>query len=210
MKSFITQRLFIVLLSSLQTHSSREGLKWVKIKRFLTLPFSSKRLKTYKAVKRFEDVSVEDLVADGIKGALLDADGTLGPHHTRVFSESVRNHVKKMRTAGLRVAIYTNAMEDRFEGFEGVAIVTNVPPKPDPKGFETAMKQYLQLDDTATVCMIGDNYITDGGAIDAGMRFIHVRPIAGPENPLHRLTRFIAYLWARLYFPHTFRPVGGQ
>lgn len=64
-------------------NTPREGLKWVKIKRFLTLPFSPKRLKTYKAVKRFEDVPIEDLTADRIKGVLLDADGTLGPHHTR-------------------------------------------------------------------------------------------------------------------------------
>ena len=174
----------------------REGLKWVKVRRFLALPFSPKSLKTYRAVKQFEDVPIERLTADGIKGVLLDADGTLGPHHTRVFSESVRAHVQAMVQSGLRVAIYTNAMEDRFDAFEGVAIVTDVPPKPDPRGFEIAMKKYLQLDDPATVCMIDDNY---GGAIDAGMRFIHVQPVPGPENPLHRATRFIAYLFARLY-----------
>jgi HAD superfamily phosphatase (TIGR01668 family) len=180
---------------------TREGLKWVKIRRFLTLPFSSKSLRTYKAVRRFEDVSIERLVVDGIKGVLLDADGTLGPHHTRVFSESVRDHVAKMIAVGLRVAIYTNATEDRFDAFEGVAIVSDVPPKPDPRGFEIAMKQYLQLDDPATVCMIGDNYITDGGAIDAGMRFIHVQPVPGPENFFHRATRALACRIARWYFP---------
>lgn len=185
--------------STTPSSAPREGLKWVKIKRFLTLPFSPKSLKTYRAVKQFEDISVEELVADGIKGVLLDADGTLGPHHARMFSESIRSHVEEMVARGLRVAIYTNAMEDRFAAFEGVAIVTNVPPKPDPRGFEIALKQYLQLDDPETVCMIGDNYITDGGAIDAGMRFIHVQPLPGPENPFHRLTRFVAYLFARLY-----------
>jgi HAD superfamily phosphatase (TIGR01668 family) len=192
--------------SSRQSNAPREGLKWVKIKRFLTLPFSPKSLKTYKAVQRFEEVPIDVLAADGIKGVLLDADGTLGPHHTRMFSESIRNHVGKMVTHGLRVAIYTNAMEDRFDGFEGVVIVTDVPPKPDPRGFKIAMKKYLQLNDPATVCMIGDNYITDGGAIDAGMRFIHVQPVPGPENPFHRITRFIAYLFARFYSPRNFRP----
>jgi predicted HAD superfamily phosphohydrolase YqeG len=187
--------------------SPREGLKWVKIKRFLFLPFSPKSLGTYRAVQRFEDVPIDRLAADGVKGVLLDADGTLGPHHTRVFSESVRAHIAKMTTNGLRVAVYTNAMEDRFDAFEGVAIVTDVPPKPDPRGFEIAMKKYLQLDDPTTVCMIGDNYITDGGAIDAGMRFIHVQPLPGPENPFHRLVRFIAYLWARLYSPQSFHSV---
>ena len=185
--------------SSIQSDTPREGLKWVKIKRFLTLLFTPKSLKTYKAVQRFEDVPIEDLTADGIKGVLLDADGTLGPHHTRVFSESVQNHLKQMISKGLRVAIYTNAMEDRFEVFEGATIVSDVPPKPDPQGFRVAMTKYLQLDDPSTVCMIGDNYITDGGAIDAGMRFIHVQPVPGPENLLHRLTRNIAYRFARLY-----------
>jgi predicted HAD superfamily phosphohydrolase YqeG len=185
--------------SSTLSSAPREGLKWVKIRRFITLPFSPKSLRTYRAVKRFEDVPIDHLISDGIKGVLLDADGTLGPHHTRVFSESVRDHIAKMLASDLRVAIYTNAMEDRFEAFEGVAIVTDVPPKPDPRGFGIAMKKYLQLDDPATVCMIGDNYITDGGAIDAGMRFIHVQPVPGPENPFHRATRFIAYLFARLY-----------
>jgi len=179
----------------------REGLKWVKVRRFLTLPFSPKSLSTYRAVQRFEDVPIDRLMADGIQGVLLDADGTLGPHHTREFSESVRNHVAQMIAAGLRVAIYTNAMEDRFEAFEGVGIVTDVPPKPDPRGFEIAMKQYLQLDDPAKVCMIGDNYITDGGAIDAGMRFIHVQPVPGPENFFHRVTRALACRIARWYFP---------
>jgi predicted HAD superfamily phosphohydrolase YqeG len=191
--------------SSTPSSAPREGLKWVKIKRFLALPFSPARLNTYRAVKRFEDVPIGPLVADGIRGVLLDADGTLGPHHTRVFSDSVRVHVHKMVQSGLQVAIYTNAWEDRFEAFEGVAIVTGVPPKPDPRGFEIAMKKTLQLDDPATVCMIGDNYITDGGAIDAGMRFIHVRPVPGPENPFHRAARFIAYLFARLYSPQSFR-----
>ena len=181
----------------------REGLKWVKIQRFLTLPFAPAALRTYQAVQRFEDISVDRLVADGIKGVLLDADGTLGPHHTRVFPESVRTHIEKMIAAGLRVAIFTNAMEDRFDAFEGVAVVTDVPPKPDPRGFEIAMQRDLQLDDPATVCMIGDNYITDGGAIDAGMRFIHVRPVPGPENFVHRATRALACRIAHWYFPES-------
>jgi len=180
-----------------KTSNPREGLKWVKIRRFLALPFSPRRLRTYRAVPRFEDIDIGALAADGIQGVLLDADGTLGPHHTREFSESVRAGVHQMVQIGLRVAVYTNAMEDRFDAFEGVSVVTDVPPKPDPRGFEIAMKQYLHLDDPATVCMIGDNYITDGGAIDAGMRFIHVQPVPGPENLFHKMIRRLAFLIAR-------------
>jgi FMN phosphatase YigB (HAD superfamily) len=47
--------------------------------------------------------------------------------------------------------------------------------------------------------MIGDNYITDGGAIDAGMRFIHVQPVTGNEPLIHAVTRYLAYLCARIH-----------
>ena len=43
------------------------------------------------------------------------------------------------------------------------------------------------------------NYITDGGAVDAGMRFIHVKPVPGNENPFHHTTRYLAELLARAY-----------
>ncbi|NIQ03511.1 MAG: HAD hydrolase-like protein [Nitrospinaceae bacterium] len=192
-------------LSLFPPSNPREGLHWVKIWRFLALPFSPEALRTYLAVRRFEHIPVDRLIEDGIQGVLVDADGTLGPHHATEFPESARHHLQKMIQAGLRVAVYTNADEARFDGFEGVSVVTDVPPKPDVRGFEIAMEKYLELENPAAVCMIGDNYITDGGAIDAGMRFIHVRPVPGGENPFHRLTRFIAYLLARLYTPQSFR-----
>ena len=161
--------------------SDREGITSAKFSRFLSLPFQSSRLSTFLAVKRFEEIPIDVLLKDGIEGILLDADGTLGPHHTRSFEVSVLDHVQAMLQQGLKVAIYTNAAEDRFQSFEelGVKIVNNVPPKPDSVGFEIAMKEFLGLSDPSKICMIGDNYITDGGAIDAGMRFIHVQPVAG-------------------------------
>jgi len=182
-----------------QTKNQREGLKWVKVARFLSLPFSPAGFRTYLAVQRFEDVPVDRLIADGIKGVLLDADGTLGTHHTRSFPEPVIAHIQKMLAKDLRVAVYTNASEDRFEQLKGVAVVTDVPPKPDRRGFEQAMRRFLQMEDPREVCMIGDNYLTDGGAVLAGMRFIHVQPVPGNENIFHRTTRALACLVARFY-----------
>lgn len=183
------------------TSSEREGLTCFKISRFLSLPFQPSRLLTYISVRQFEEVPLDTLSQDGIEGILLDADGTLGPHHTRSFESSVLEHVEAMLQQGLRVAIYTNAAEDRFQVFEelGVKIVNNVPPKPDTAGFEIAMKDFLGLSDPSKVCMIGDNYITDGGAIDAGMRFIHVKPVAGSEPFIHTTTRYLAYVCARIH-----------
>jgi HAD superfamily phosphatase (TIGR01668 family) len=158
-------------------------------------------LSTYLSVKRFEEVPLDILSQDGIQGVLLDADGTLGPHHTRSFESSVLDHVQTMMQQGLKVAIYTNAAEDRFQIFEelGVKVVNNVPPKPDSAGFEIAMKKFLGLSDPSKICMIGDNYITDGGAIDAGMRFIYVQPVMGNEPLIQATTRYLAYICACIH-----------
>ena len=152
-------------------------------------------------MKRFEEIPLEILSQDGIEGVLLDADGTLVPHHRCSFEGPVLDHVRAMLRQGLKVAIYTNAAEDRFQAFEelGVKIVNNVPPKPDRGGFEIAMKEFLGLSNPSKVCMIGDNYITDGGAIDVGMRFIHVQPVPGGEPMIHSATRNLAYMWARIH-----------
>lgn len=181
--------------------NEREGLTWAKVSRFLSLPFQPSRLSTYLAIKRFNDVPLKTLLQDGIEGILIDADGTICPHHARVFEKSILDHAQKMLQQGLKVAIYTNAAEDRFQPFEeiGVKIVNNVPPKPDRAGFEIAMKEFLGLHDPSKICMIGDNYITDGGAIDAGMRFIHIQPVPGSEPFIHGLTRYLAFLCARIY-----------
>ena len=181
--------------------SLREGLTWAKFLRFIALPFSPSRLNTFMQVKKFEEVSIKRLLEQGLKGVLIDADGTLVSHHARKFNSSVLEHVRIMLENGLKVAIYTNACEDRFEVLQamGVKVVSNVPAKPDPHGFKIAMTDFLNLNDTTKVCMIGDSYITDGGAIDAGMLFIHVQPIKGNESITHSATRLFAYLCAKMY-----------
>tara|TARA_B100000029_G_scaffold289320_1_gene283072 strand:- start:346 stop:927 length:582 start_codon:yes stop_codon:yes gene_type:complete len=183
------------------TSSENEGLTWAKLSRFIALFFQPSRSSTYLFTKQFEEVPIDFLLGDGIKGILLDADGTMGPHHSRVFKPAILDHVQKMLQQGLKVAIYTNAAGGRFESFEkiGVKVVINALPKPDRTGFITAMKNFLDLDDPLKVCMIGDNYITDGGAVDAGMRFIHIQPLPGNEPFIHKSTRYLAYLCARMY-----------
>ena len=190
-----------------RTHpaSSREGITLAKVLRFLSLPFCPAKFETYRAVKSFQDISIEALLADGVEGLLIDADGTLGPHHTRDFPESAVRHAERMQKAGLKVAIFTNATEDRFQQFSGVPVVSQVAAKPDPEGFLKAMRDYLHLTRPQNICMIGDNYITDGGAVVAGMRFIHVEPIPGDEPWFHAFTRSLAHRLVRLHFPGVFQ-----
>ena len=85
------------------TSSEREGLTWAKVSRFLSLPFQPSRLSTYLAAKRFDEVPLNTLLQDGIKGVLIDADGTIGPHHTRDIDVAILVHIQKMLQQGLQV-----------------------------------------------------------------------------------------------------------
>jgi FMN phosphatase YigB (HAD superfamily) len=109
-----------------------------------------------------------------------------------------------MVTSGLKVAIYTNSFENRFQQFTNINVVTGVPPKPDRHGFKEAMEIFLGLKNPSAVCMIGDNFMTDGGARLAGMQFIHIHPIEGDEPFIHSFTRKLAFQYARFYFPCSF------
>lgn len=184
---------------------SRRGLTWPKILRFLSLPFFPGRLQTYLAVERFEDIDPDRLIAGGVEGLLIDADGTMGPNEAQSYPEAVVKHVRLFQEKGLKLAIFTNAEENRFAQFEGVPVVKEVYAKPDKRGFESALKNYLPACQPQNVCMVGDNFLTDGGAVAAGMRFIHVDSLPGNENAFHRLTRKLAYLCARCYHPDAFR-----
>jgi putative phosphatase len=195
------------MTQTIPVHSpgSREGLTSAKALRFLVLAFKPQYLKSYLAVRRFEDIPIEALLKDGVQGVLLDADGTLGPHHARHYPDSVVNKVMKMADKGLKVAIYTNSDDQLFQQFQGIEVVREAYAKPDPRGFETAMKVHLGLDDASKVCMVGDNFITDGGAISAGMRFIYVQPVKGKEGLVHSSTRYFAALCARFYYGDLFK-----
>ena len=184
--------------------AAREGLNLTKVLYFILMPFRPKLLKPYMAFDHFTEVPIEQLKLSGIQGVLIDADGTLGPHHSRIFSREVIEHVNKMVTSGLKVAIYTNAFENRFQQFKDITVVTDVAPKPDRRGFKEAMEVFLGLKNPNAVCMIGDNFITDGGARLAGMHFIHIHPIKGDESFTHSFTRKLAFQYARFYFPRSF------
>ena len=79
---------------------SREGLTWAKVSRFLSLIFQPSRLTTYLSAKRFEEIPLNILLQDRMQGILIDADGTMGPHHTSEFDTSILEHVQKMLQKG--------------------------------------------------------------------------------------------------------------
>ena len=87
---------------------TRDGLTLAKTLYFLSMPFRPNLLKTYMAVDRFVEVPIDQLKVDGIKGILIDVDGTLGPHHARKFSSEVVEHISKMAVSYTHLTLPTN------------------------------------------------------------------------------------------------------
>lgn len=157
-----------------------------RVGRMLTRP-SSRAI--WQVVDDVKTISGPDLWAAGVRGVLLDADGTLVPHLERTFSPEIRAWVASLEAAGLAVAVYSNA--DDLDALMDLGLpVVRGPKKPAKRGFEAALWR-LRLS-AAEVVMVGDNLISDGGAVDVGMRFIWCRPLSGNEPWPHRLARGLA------------------
>lgn len=155
----------------------------------MTVRPASRRI--WMRIERVADIDPRALLDAGVRGVLVDMDGTLVPHHDYAFGDETRAVLAGWVRAGLRVAIYSNAARQEGFGALGVRVVGGVPLKPSAAGFRAAMRQGLGLVDPAQVVMIGDNPITDGAAVDAGLRFIHCRPLPGREGRGHRVARSV-------------------
>lgn len=138
-----------------------------------------------------EALDPEVLRATGIEGVLLDVDATLVPHHERDFPPRILALLDRIAAAGLKVAIYSNARDVEALEALGVPVIDGVARKPDPAGFRAAVAR-LGVEHPERVVMIGDNPLTDGAAVDAGLRYAWVRPLPGDEPTGHRLVRSAA------------------
>ena len=99
--------------------------------------------------------------------------------------QSLKNYVD--------ICIFSNNNQLRQPLLElDLPFVTNVKPKPHPDGFDRAARHYLGLPPSQCT-MIGDNLLTDGGALRAGLKLALVTPVPGPESRGHRATRDYGY-----------------
>ncbi len=159
----------------IEEDQSREG---VTLRKFIQLfqLLIPKNTKTLAVFDKFTDLSLEKIKDFKIKGIILDVDGCIAYNHKDIFPENA-THIKKLIEAGVKFVIYSNAKKtNRYDVLpKEVKVLTNLPPKPDKAGFETALKE-LGVD-KKNVVMIGDNFITDGGAIQYGIRFIRLKAL---------------------------------
>lgn len=182
---------------------SREGLNITKFLQAFRLLWPS-NTKTLARLECFTELDIDKIRTEtdvDIKGIILDIDGCVSYNHENILPEN-SEHIKRLIAHGIKIVVYSNmAKTNRYDVFEGkINVLTNVPPKPDSAGFELAHKK-LGLPKN-NIVMIGDNYLTDGGAIRAGINFIHVKPLRKPEQETlaEKVHNFLRLIFIALSF----------
>lgn len=177
---------------TLSGDQSREGLNFTKIAHTITLPFRPGMTETIVPVAPFLDLNFERIKVM-TKGLVLDIDATLIEHHGNDFSPEIIAMLETLRD-NFKTCFFSNNNQLRPALMDlDIPFVTNVKPKPHPHGFDTAARHYLGLSPEQCT-MIGDNLLTDGGALRAGLNLVLVKPVPGSEGLGHKITRRYGHL----------------
>lgn len=162
---------------------SREGFTWLKILQLFRL-FLPKNTKTLTTLKKFSDFSPQKInkkYGIKIKGIILDVDETISVNRGKILPENIK-HLEKLLSLGIKIVLMSNMVKtSRYNALnKKIIVMINFSPKPEASGFKKAIK-CLGVP-KKNIVMIGDNYITDGGAIQLGIPFIFIEPI-GKKHP---------------------------
>jgi len=184
-------------LITLASDQSREGLNLTKVGHAFTLPFRPAMTRTIVPQANFVDLDFEKILAQS-RGLVIDVDATLVAHHSNEFSPEVLDMLQALRHV-IKICIFSNNNQLRQPLIEmDLPFVTNVKPKPHPDGFDIAARKYLgHFPENCT--MIGDNLLTDGGALRAGLKLALTNPVPGPEGLGHRVTRSYGHLVKKVH-----------
>ncbi len=161
--------------------TDREKTTPKKLVHFLRVMTTKKATNALESVWEFQDINFEKLWNDGKRGIILDVDECIAPHHWQILPENMKI-IKELLDLGWKIVIFSNMKKsDRYDELEalGVRIITSEHAKPDERWF-TESQEALELE-LWEILMIWDNYLTDGGAIYAGIEFIKVAPIKSDE-----------------------------
>lgn len=147
---------------------------------------------------RLHDVPLDDLLAAGIRGLIVDLDNTLlGFRETDLCDEHLA-WVEEAHARGMRIVMLSNNFSERVNAVAARIAVACIPNalKPLPFGFMRALRA-LGLPRHA-VAVVGDQLFTDvlGGKL-CGLHTILTEPIEAKDFPITRLFRFFERMMLR-------------
>ncbi len=165
------------------------------IKNAISRQRKQEQKKTDAYLDRFSDFDIEKLrimTRKALKAILIDIDGCIAPPCGEIPEENVRK-VKEFLDAGVGVGVYSNCESlPRLDSLKemGVNIYNGKKPKPEREGFREAC-DFFGFNPEET-WMVGDNPLTDGGAIGIleGMAFIKPIPERWKDLPENKRISF--------------------
>ncbi|MDY3619433.1 YqeG family HAD IIIA-type phosphatase [Agathobaculum sp.] len=107
------------------------------------------------------DITPDFLRRHGVRGVLIDLDGTMASHKAALPSEALTPFMRGMQAAGLKVLVFSNNNARRVGKFceaLGVPFISRAK-KPFRRGFQAAAEK-LGLE-TRQLAVVGDQIFTD-------------------------------------------------
>lgn len=176
---------------------SREGptfQKFVVWPTKLLLPQNNFAIAKFQRFAQVNITAINEALGTDFQGFILDVDECIAEHHGPILPENLV-HAVAMVESGLRGCISSNMKaSDRYQPLIDatsgqVEVVMSPYAKPDPRNTVESCDA-LGLPPEKVV-MIGDNPMTDGGAVQAGVSFIRIDPVETyGESEFERLKRF--------------------
>jgi len=188
------------------TDYHREGITWAKLVHVLNVFFNKKATEVLDSVDKFSHIDFEKHKANGKQWIILDIDDCVAPHHGKIYETNMKM-IRYLLEKEWDIIVYSNMKKsDRYDELEEmwIDVITSKYAKPNSKWFEECLEK-TQLE-ASEVIMIWDNFLTDWGAIWAGIEFIKVKPIEIEEiNPsvwrkIQKTMRTIAEKVAKLHW----------
>jgi len=151
-------------------------------------------------VDKVQDIDLDILRKNNIKGLLLDIDNTLVPNHVEEADENAVEWIEKVKSAGFKVCIVSNASKKRVVKFNEKLKLYAIhrASKPSIKSYKKALQLMgIKAEEAA---MIGDQIFTDVfGGNRLNVFTVLVKPIHHREDFFVRLKRFPERLILSLY-----------
>lgn len=194
----------------MQEDVSREGLTGEKVAQLgrLFVPSLNHAIAKVNSFSVIDISRINELLGTNFKGVILDVDECVAPHHGEVLQENV-NSIIEMVKQGVKIVIFSNMKaSERYNplidavrestGYE-IKVVMSHYAKPDPRGFSECVDE-LGLAEGEKALMIGDNFVTDGGAIKARIPFVKVKPVKTQGEGIFRKAKRIFQTGSRGFY----------
>ena len=150
--------------------------------------------------EKFDDITPEFLLSNGIKALLIDIDNTLAPYEQEAPDERIFNWFSSLRAAGISASLVSNNHRERVELFNKDLGLPAYPDCGKPKTATLLLaieKMGATLECSAS---IGDQLLTDAlAAHRLGIPAYIVPPIKDKKNLFFRFKRWLEKPYIRKY-----------